>query len=648
MPEYALGRLNRSVSEVTATKPQNIYEDLRVARLSWNWIKLYLEKTGQKRDITAVDSAFSDIALLNAVRPATPALEAARGTGYSLEEDHILVPDDILKRHTLIFGSSGSGKTYFAHILISQQLKAGYSLIAIDPKPETLKRIRWQCEQTGIDPADVILIDPSSPDDVPGFNPLRAGDDPEDIVRLMMEWMKQGESGNAPRMWTFLQNAMVVAVWHGLRPQDILTLLKDKEFLLDTLRQEPIHPVDAIYITAENFFVHEYLNFKESDITTTVNSLQTRFNEMLMNSTFQRMMNAGENSVNVESLFESQQALLISTASTRGMSKSSVNMLVSIILSLLNAAAAKYKGKGSVPVILYMDEVGAQDAAVKEQLSEIANLARERNVRLILAAQHPHQLPESLRRNVMVSSALKMFFHNDGEGAETVASVLASGSATPNKNAAPRLVAVGDPVVVYEGQLFYHSTVMRDGSITALNKNWDNPSLPEKLVVNTESPGEDIKRFAMSDSHAEPGICLDDGNRLAPAIKGLPYGSVYFRWINKKAYILIYLPMMAVYREAESAKNKDYWTGILKGLPPARAITVAGNREPEVIDVYEISLGADASDDWVEASRAFNAAPRYIPERAVIPAKPRGETRMPVAPYTPRGEEDEADERFRV
>ena len=200
MNEYALGTVNRTGGEVALTGSGNVYDDPRVAKAAWKWIKLHLETTGQKRDISGIESAFSELAILNAVRPNRPELSASPRQGYTLDEDNVVISDDILKRHSLIFGSSGSGKTYFAHLLINQQLTSGYSLIAIDPKPETLHRIRWQCEQVGLAPDTTCLIDAASPEDIPGFNPLRAGDDPEDIVRLMLEWMKKGDSTNAPRM----------------------------------------------------------------------------------------------------------------------------------------------------------------------------------------------------------------------------------------------------------------------------------------------------------------------------------------------------------------------------------------------------------------------------------------------------------------
>ena len=632
MGEVRIGTRVRIDGELANIEYENIYDDPAVLKVAWSWIKMYLEGKEEKREIAAIEAALKERQIFEAVKP--KALAAAPSeSSLSFSGDAVTVPDDVLRRHTLIFGSSGYGKTFFAHIMISQMLEQGCSLIAIDPKPETLRRLRGACEDAGIEPHRVVMIDASEQSSVPGFNPFQSGDDPEEIVRLFMDWMRQDDDSNAPRMWKFLRNALVIVAWHCLRPQDILRILNDDDYRNDVLRQEPRFHVDSSYITAETFFLAEYVRYKPSERDSSIGSLDTRLDELLGNKTFQKMMNAPANTLNVEKMFSEQRVVLISTGSGGGMTRSSINMLVSFILHTVNSAAAKRSG--NVPLVMYMDEVATQHQSIKEELSKIANLARERNIRLILAAQHPYQFSDQLRRDVMSSSALKAYFHNDEDGAEKVASVLSGGqSGIEAGPTPPRIVPIGKPVVVFAGQLY--AAKGNSQYLQALEETNPNPNLPSTLIVDTSNPGPHVKVFALSDANARPPICFQDGNRFATSVQGLPRETVFLKWFNRKSAVIIQLPMMGVYKESvKSAKPNEYWLRTIKTLPVSRAVVVVGNEDPMTMDVTTIEPRDDASDEYVDAVRECTAAPDYRPARLVVPPKQEKEQRRgPISQMT--------------
>ncbi|WP_394796347.1 type IV secretory system conjugative DNA transfer family protein [Armatimonas sp.] len=631
MSDLVIGTKVDTGGELARQGYENLYDDPEMAKICWKWIKMYLEAKGDKREITAIETAMKEREVLKAISPASfKALEGSE-SGSPFEDGMVTVSDAVLRMHTLIFGSSGYGKTYFAHVLIAQMLDQGCSLIAVDPKPETLRRLRASCEESGIPASKVVTLDPSEPDTLPAFNPLVAGDDPDETVRLFLDWMKEGDSASAPRMWKFLRNALVVAVWHGLRPQDILRLLDDQEYRHDILRQKPLYDEEYTYAAAETFFLSEYLDIKKADRDSSISSLETRFDELLGNRTFQKMMNAPQNTLDIGKMFTEQRVLLVSTGSAGGMTRSSVNMLVSYVLHMVNGAAASRLG--NVPVVLYMDEVGSQDASVKQELSKVANLARERNVRLILAAQHPHQFAEQLRRDVMSSSALKAYFHNDEDGAEKAASVLAGGQdAIDGTPVPPRLVPLGAPVIVFSGMLY--ATKGSSSYLTPLNENFHNPNLPDPVLVDPADPGPYIKAFSLSDTEAKPPVCFQDGNRFSATVKGLPHGSVLLSWRDKKAYAVVRLPMMGVYKEsAKAGKPNAYWLKTLKTLPVGRAVVAVGNEDPVTVDVLPIDPPTDASPQYLAEMRDATAAPYYKPPRLEVP--PKAETPPPKRPIPP-------------
>ena len=48
---------------------------------------------------------------------------------------------DLLARHACVCGATGSGKTRLALHLLAEQLKAGCSVVMLDPKAETVRHL---------------------------------------------------------------------------------------------------------------------------------------------------------------------------------------------------------------------------------------------------------------------------------------------------------------------------------------------------------------------------------------------------------------------------------------------------------------------------------------------------------------------------
>ena len=60
------------------------------------------------------------------------------GTGVHMDTPgkivDISLPDSYRKRHTFVFGTTGVGKTRLAEMMIEQDIRAGKSVVFLDPK----------------------------------------------------------------------------------------------------------------------------------------------------------------------------------------------------------------------------------------------------------------------------------------------------------------------------------------------------------------------------------------------------------------------------------------------------------------------------------------------------------------------------------
>lgn len=85
------------------------------------------------------------------------------------------VSQDLLARHACVCGATGSGKTRLALHLLAEQMRAGCSVVMLDPKIETIRHLMILAYQLGMEPGQVTVLSPHfSGAGAPGWNPLDA------------------------------------------------------------------------------------------------------------------------------------------------------------------------------------------------------------------------------------------------------------------------------------------------------------------------------------------------------------------------------------------------------------------------------------------------------------------------------------------
>ena len=77
--------------------------------------------------------------------------------------------------HVVIVGKSGSGKSFLLRQMAQGSIGQGFALF--DQHGDLIPPILSYLAESGTDPADVILIDPASPEWAVGLNPLETADD---------------------------------------------------------------------------------------------------------------------------------------------------------------------------------------------------------------------------------------------------------------------------------------------------------------------------------------------------------------------------------------------------------------------------------------------------------------------------------------
>lgn len=156
--------------------------------------------------------------------------KALEGGAYWLhavagKEEPVHVPLHYLQGHTIVYGTTGSGKTRLMENLAVQAILRGDAVIVIDPKGDhdLRDKLRMACEKLG-DPSRFILFDPAHPDESACVDPLHNWSAATEIASRIAELIPS-EAGADPFKafgWNALNNVVQGLVKTGQRPNLVM------------------------------------------------------------------------------------------------------------------------------------------------------------------------------------------------------------------------------------------------------------------------------------------------------------------------------------------------------------------------------------------------------------------------------------------
>ena len=178
------------------------------------------------------------------------------------------VGHDLLARHACVCGSTGSGKTRLALHLLAEQIRAGCSVVMLDPKAETIRHLMQLAFAAGMAPEQVTVLSPFlSGAGAPGWNPLDApgsGVPPSQAAADVVSVLAHSTSSWGPRMQDLLTNALIVIASHGLSLFELARFLQREDYRAGLLARplppgSALSPGDAVtFQEAQDYFLSEF------------------------------------------------------------------------------------------------------------------------------------------------------------------------------------------------------------------------------------------------------------------------------------------------------------------------------------------------------------------------------------------------------
>lgn len=340
----------------------------------------------------------------------------------------------LLARHVCVCGATGSGKTRLALHLLAEQIKAGCSVVMLDPKIETIWHLLALAYAAGMAPEQVTVLSPHlSGAGAPGWNPLDArasGVPPAQAAADVVSILAQSTGSWGPRMGDLLANALIVVAAHGLSLFELARLLQRDDYREGLLRKPLPGPgsdaFDRIaFDEARDYFLSEFAAWSRSERASAAAPVLNKFRELLRTPFLRSLLCARRTTLHLGALWHRPGLVLVHLDSA-ALGDEGVRLLGGLLAHQLLRTAMR--ADGPVPVVLALDEMGVSEGFVGGAAAKILAIARSRGLRLLVACQHLDQLSDGLRAALLANTAVQAFFRLGYSDARLVAASLAAGT----------------------------------------------------------------------------------------------------------------------------------------------------------------------------------------------------------------------------
>ena len=324
-----------------------------------------------------------------------------------------IIPKDALE-HTVFLGPTGAGKSTAMQSLILSDIRAGRSVLVIDPKADLVTDILARIPDERKD--DVVVIDPSDPCPV-GFNPLSYNQDPtltaDSILAVFQELFSQNWG---IRSADILSGALLtLAKIKGSNLLWLPPLLTDAAFRKKITSQ--IHDPVAL----QPFWNH-FEEMKDAERRTEIAPVLNKLRQITYRPGLRNVLGQSEPKFSLTDLFYKRKIVLVPL--NKGLvGAESARLLGSLIVGLtwsLALSRANLPPEKRHMVSIYIDEL--QDyLSLPTSFSDALAQARGLGVAYTVAHQYRGQLPPDIKAGIDANCRNKIIFGLNSEDAKDMA-----------------------------------------------------------------------------------------------------------------------------------------------------------------------------------------------------------------------------------
>ncbi len=320
--------------------------------------------------------------------------------------------------HIHLIGPTGSGKSTVMLHLILADIRAGRSVLVIDPKADLVNDILARIPEQRTD--DVVVIDPSDPCPV-GFNPLafKNYEAPSLIADAIFGVLKEIWSDS----WGVRIQDMLSAALLTLVEVEGASLLWLPALLTDDVFRRKITGKVKDKVALKPFW-QQFDALKDHERRQWIEPVLNKLRQLLFRPGLRNVLGQAEPKFDLTDLFYKRKIVLVPL--NKGLIGSeSARLLGSLIVGLTWTLALSRAGlppERRFPVEMYIDEL--QDyLSLPTDLSDALAQARGLGLGLTLAHQYFDQLPPGIRSGINANTRSKIMFGLNSTDAKAAAAM---------------------------------------------------------------------------------------------------------------------------------------------------------------------------------------------------------------------------------
>ncbi len=330
-----------------------------------------------------------------------------------------LTPDIRESTHMHVIGGSGTGKSKFLQHLIRQDTQEGHGVCLIDWHGTLYKDVLADCAQFDIglfnDFRSLILVNPSQPGFVTGFNPfVNPG---EDISTQVSNWIdatiKPWGVSNTNETPTLARIARILYTFMAQIRQTLPNAATLLEFDRPQLRQYAAQIVTDHWVKAQWRSLQSIKSHK--DWQHEVLSTDNRLARFIGSTGVRRYMGLDFNNLDLLDIMDSGKVLLVNLGDSEFLDREAARVFASLFLreffrtAMLRASRAESSGQKPKHYIFYLDEF---QEYITDDIAAMLDQVRKGGLHMVLAHQHLGHFADNpkLKKSVFTNARIRAVF----------------------------------------------------------------------------------------------------------------------------------------------------------------------------------------------------------------------------------------------
>jgi len=302
----------------------------------------------------------------------------------------VKIKDEDRRRHSYVLGKTGTGKTTFLLNLITQDINDGKGVGVLDPHGDLIDKIMGYIPKERLD--DVILFDPTDPENPPGLNLLECDySNPfhkefiiQEAVSIFLKLF--GHEIFGPRIQDYFRNGCLTIMDNKNNPGtliDISRLFIDEKFR-DAKINEVKDPIAKMFWQG-----FKQMGYREKQEM--IPYFQSKFSPFISNQIIRNIIGQQNSMFNFREAMDNKKILLVNLSKGK-LGEINSSLLGMIMISKLAWSAMS---RANVPednrqdFYLYVDEF---QNFITDTFDSILSEARKFRLNLTIANQHLNQL----------------------------------------------------------------------------------------------------------------------------------------------------------------------------------------------------------------------------------------------------------------